>query len=44
MWFQGPDSLVNIAHVSKFMCGGPWSARSLLATIPSMALGGGRRR
>ena len=28
MWFPRPDSLVNIAHVSKFMFGGPWSARS----------------
>jgi fructose-specific phosphotransferase system IIC component len=43
MWFPRPDSLVNIAHLSKFMFGGPWSVRSPLATIPSMALGGGRR-
>jgi hypothetical protein len=43
MWFPRPDSLVKIAHLSKFMCGGPWSGRSPLATIPSMALGGGRR-
>jgi hypothetical protein len=33
MWFPRPDSLVNIAHLSKFMFGGPWSARSPLATI-----------
>jgi hypothetical protein len=32
MWFQRPDSLVNIAHLSKFMFGGPWSVRSPLAT------------
>ena len=42
MWFPRPDSLVNIAHLSKFMLGGPWSARSLPATLPSMALGGAR--
>jgi hypothetical protein len=42
MWLLEPDSLVNIAHLSKFMFGGPWSGRSPLATTPSMALAGGR--
>jgi hypothetical protein len=40
MWFPRPDSLVNIAHVSKFMSGGPWSGRPPLAAIPQ----GVRRR
>jgi hypothetical protein len=43
MWFPRPDSLVNIAHLSKFMLGGHWSARSPPATLPSMALRGARR-
>jgi hypothetical protein len=43
MWFPRPDSLVNIAHLSKFMFSGRWTGRPPLATIPSMALGGGRR-
>jgi hypothetical protein len=42
MWLLEPESLVNIAHLSKFMFGGPWSGRPPLATTPSMALGGGR--
>jgi hypothetical protein len=33
MWLLRPDSLINIAHLSKFMLGGPWTGRPLLATI-----------
>ena len=40
MWLLEPDSLVNIAHLSKFMFGGPWSGRLPLTTVLSVAFGG----
>jgi hypothetical protein len=39
MWLLEPDSLVNIAHLSKIMFGGPWSGRPPPATIPTVAFG-----
>ncbi len=39
MWFPRPDSLVNIAHLSKFMLGGPWSARSPAGDAPEHGVG-----
>jgi hypothetical protein len=35
MWLWEPDSLVNIAHLSQFMFGGPWSGRPPVATAPA---------
>jgi len=39
MWSLKPDSLVNFAHLSKFMFGGPWSGRPAAGDDPKHGVG-----